>query len=85
MTASVAILGLIPMLLSTGVGAETQRPLASVVIGGLITSTLLTLVLLPVIYEWVENRKESSWLPEKWKHLFIEIELLMSWMRGRKR
>jgi cobalt-zinc-cadmium resistance protein CzcA len=48
------------MLLSTGVGAETQRPLASVVIGGLITSTLLTLVLLPVIYEWVENRKESS-------------------------
>jgi len=60
MTASVAILGLIPMLLSSGVGAETQRPLASVVIGGLITSTLLTLVLLPVIYEWIENRKESS-------------------------
>jgi cobalt-zinc-cadmium resistance protein CzcA len=60
MTASVAILGLIPMLLSSGVGAETQRPLAAVVIGGLITSTLLTLVLLPVIYEWVEQRKESS-------------------------
>jgi len=60
MTASVAILGLIPMLLSSGVGAETQRPLASVVIGGLITSTLLTLILLPVIYEWIENRKESS-------------------------
>lgn len=60
MTASVAILGLIPMLLSSGVGAETQRPLASVVIGGLITSTLLTLVLLPVIYEWIENRKELS-------------------------
>ena len=58
MTASVAILGLIPMLLSSGVGAETQRPLASVVVGGLITSTLLTLVLLPVIYEWVESRKE---------------------------
>ncbi len=60
MTASVAILGLIPMLLSSGVGAETQRPLASVVIGGLITSTLLTLVLLPVIYEWIENRKEIT-------------------------
>jgi cobalt-zinc-cadmium resistance protein CzcA len=59
MTASVAILGLIPMLLSSGVGAETQRPLASVVVGGLITSTLLTLILLPVIYEWVESRKES--------------------------
>ena len=56
MTASVAILGLLPMLLSSGVGAETQRPLASVVIGGLITSTLLTLVLLPVIYEWMELR-----------------------------
>ncbi len=60
MTASVAILGLIPMLLSSGVGAETQRPLASVVVGGLISSTFLTLVLLPVIYEWVENREKKS-------------------------
>ena len=60
MTASVAILGLVPMLLSSGVGAETQRPLASVVVGGLITSTLLTLILLPVIYEWVESHKENS-------------------------
>ncbi|MCF6258036.1 MAG: CusA/CzcA family heavy metal efflux RND transporter [Gammaproteobacteria bacterium] len=59
MTASVAILGLVPMLLSSGVGAETQRPLATVVIGGLITSTLLTLVLLPVIYEWMETRKQK--------------------------
>ena len=57
MTASVAILGLFPMLLSSGVGAETQRPLASVVVGGLLTSTLLTLVLLPVIYEWIETRQ----------------------------
>jgi cobalt-zinc-cadmium resistance protein CzcA len=59
MTASVAILGLIPMLLSSGVGAETQRPLASVVVGGLITSTLLTLILHPVIYEWSETSKED--------------------------
>ena len=59
MTASVAILGLLPMLLSTGAGAETQRPLAAVVIGGLVTSTLLTLVLLPVIYEWLEGGRES--------------------------
>ena len=58
MTASVAVLGLLPMLLSSGVGAETQRPLATVVVGGLITSTLLTLVLLPVLYEWMENRSE---------------------------
>ena len=60
MTASVAILGLVPMLLSSGVGAETQRPLAAVVVGGLITSTLLTLILLPVIYEWMETRKEKQ-------------------------
>lgn len=59
MTASVAILGLVPMLISTGVGAETQRPLATVVVGGLITSTLLTLLLLPLIYEWSETRAEA--------------------------
>ena len=58
MTASVAILGLIPMLLSTGVGAETQRPLATVVVGGLFTSTALTLLLLPLMYEWAETRAE---------------------------
>jgi cobalt-zinc-cadmium resistance protein CzcA len=57
MTASVAILGLVPMLLSSGVGAETQRPLATVVVGGLLTSTLLTLVLLPVMYEWIESKR----------------------------
>ncbi len=56
MTASVAILGLVPMLFSSGVGAETQRPLATVVVGGLITSTLLTLLLLPVLYDWIEER-----------------------------
>lgn len=59
MTASVAILGLVPMLISTGVGAETQRPLATVVVGGLFTSTLLTLLLLPLIYEWAELRAEK--------------------------
>jgi cobalt-zinc-cadmium resistance protein CzcA len=42
------------------VGAETQRPLATVVVGGLISSTLLTLVLLPVLYEWLENRSERQ-------------------------
>jgi cobalt-zinc-cadmium resistance protein CzcA len=64
MTASVAILGLIPMLLSTGVGAETQRPLATVVVGGLITSTALTLLLLPLIYEWAELRAERRKQPQ---------------------
>jgi len=60
MTASVAVLGLVPMLLSSGVGAETQRPLATVVVGGLISSTLLTLILLPVLYEWMETRAENK-------------------------
>jgi cobalt-zinc-cadmium resistance protein CzcA len=60
MTASIAIFGLVPMLLSSGVGAETQRPLATVVVGGLFTSTVLTLLLLPLLYEWVENRKEKK-------------------------
>ncbi len=60
MTASVAILGLVPMLISSGVGVETQRPLASVVVGGLISSTILTLILLPVIYEWMETRGDQT-------------------------
>lgn len=59
MTATVAILGLVPMLLSNGIGAETQRPLATVVVGGLFTSTALTLLLLPLLYEWVESRVEA--------------------------
>ncbi len=59
MTASIAIFGLLPMLLSRGVGAETQRPLASVVIGGLFSSTALTLLLLPLMYEWVETRRAA--------------------------
>ncbi|HEX7815770.1 CusA/CzcA family heavy metal efflux RND transporter [Dyella sp.] len=60
MTATVAILGLLPMLLSSGVGAQTQRPLATVVVGGLITATLLTLVVLPVIYDWLESRSTDQ-------------------------
>jgi heavy metal efflux system protein len=55
MTALVASLGFVPMALSTAPGAEVQRPLATVVIGGLITSTLLTLFVLPTLYEWVEG------------------------------
>ncbi len=54
MTATVALLGLVPFLFASGPGSEVQRPLAVVVIGGLITSTLLTLVVLPVLYRWFE-------------------------------
>src|SRR6185437_5678795 len=60
MTALVASLGFIPMAVSHGAGAEVQRPLATVVIGGLITSTLLTLLVLPALYKWVEQRRESK-------------------------
>ncbi len=66
MTALVASLGFVPMALNTGIGAEVQRPLATVVIGGLITSTLLTLVVLPVVYPW---------LGKKWKEEEEEVEL----------
>ncbi len=57
MTALVASLGLVPLLLSTGTGSEVQRPLATVVVGGLVTSTLLTLLVLPTIYGWFEKEE----------------------------
>jgi len=57
MTATVALLGLVPFLFSTGPGSEVQRPLAIVVIGGLITSTLLTLVVLPTLYRWFDEEE----------------------------
>lgn len=57
MTAITSALGLIPMLMSNGVGAEIQRPLASVIVGGLITATLLTLFVLPVLYSWFSKKK----------------------------
>jgi cobalt-zinc-cadmium resistance protein CzcA len=57
MTALVASLGFVPMALATGTGAEVQKPLATVVIGGLITSTMLTLLVLPTIYGWFEEKR----------------------------
>ncbi|MFM8696135.1 MAG: efflux RND transporter permease subunit [Betaproteobacteria bacterium] len=56
MTATVALLGLVPFLFATGPGSEVQRPLAIVVIGGLLSSTLLTLVVLPTLYRWFDDR-----------------------------
>ncbi|MCB0563921.1 MAG: CusA/CzcA family heavy metal efflux RND transporter [Phaeodactylibacter sp.] len=58
LTASTDILGFLPMAVSASSGAEVQRPLATVVIGGLLTSTLLTLVILPILYRWVQSLKE---------------------------
>ncbi|HQS58772.1 MAG: CusA/CzcA family heavy metal efflux RND transporter [Gallionellales bacterium 35-53-114] len=69
MTALIASLGLMPMLLATGPGSELQRPLAVVVIGGLFTSTLLTLLLLPTLYAWVESRSEQRVKNSKGKTL----------------
>jgi len=60
MTASVASIGFLPMALSTGTGAEVQRPLATVVIGGLVTSTLLTLFVLPTLYYYLERRQAEA-------------------------
>ena len=57
MTALVASLGFVPMAIATGAGAEVQRPIATVVIGGIITSTFLTLLVLPVLYDWIEQKK----------------------------
>ena len=60
MTALVASLGFVPMALASGAGAEVQKPLATVVIGGIITATFLTLLLLPTLYNWVEGRIEKK-------------------------
>jgi cobalt-zinc-cadmium resistance protein CzcA len=60
MTALVASLGFVPMALATGTGAEVQKPLATVVIGGLVTSTLLTLMVLPALYRVFERKERSG-------------------------
>ncbi len=60
MTAAVASLGFVPMAVASGAGAEVQRPLATVVIGGILSSTFLTLVVLPVLYAWVERDAHTT-------------------------
>ncbi|MNT96247.1 Cobalt-zinc-cadmium resistance protein CzcA [compost metagenome] len=60
MTALVASLGFMPMALSTGAGAEMQRPLATVVIGGLLSATLLTLYVLPILYALLERMPSQA-------------------------
>lgn len=60
MTASIAIFSLIPMLFASGAGSEIQKPLATVVVGGLISSTLLTLLVIPSLYGWFEKRPATG-------------------------
>ena len=60
MTALVASFGFVPMALATSAGAEVQRPLATVVVGGILSSTFLTLILLPALYEWLEGKSKTD-------------------------
>ncbi|MFA6210844.1 MAG: CusA/CzcA family heavy metal efflux RND transporter [Candidatus Obscuribacterales bacterium] len=65
MTATVAMVGLLPKIFSHGTGAEVQKPLATVVLGGLVTSTILTLVILPTVYTWIHKKRTNSIVSEK--------------------
>ncbi|MDA8414336.1 MAG: efflux RND transporter permease subunit [Desulfobacteraceae bacterium] len=55
-----SIFSLVPMLIASGTGSEIQKPLATVVVGGLVTSTLLTLLIIPAVYSWFEKRKVDA-------------------------
>lgn len=71
LTASTTALGFLPMALSTGAGGEVQQPVATVVIGGLITSTFLTLFVLPLLYAWIKSSKKMKLAPAKLSLLLI--------------
>lgn len=64
MTAATTALGLIPLLYATGTGSEVQRPLATVVVGGLVTSTLLTLLVIPAVYKWFAPKLSEAPNPD---------------------
>jgi cobalt-zinc-cadmium resistance protein CzcA len=66
MTMMTTLLGLLPLVLAQGIGAEVQRPLATVVIGGLFTSTALTLVVLPALYRWFAEREAGKDYAPEW-------------------
>jgi heavy metal efflux system protein len=66
MTMMTTLLGLLPLALAQGIGAEVQRPLAAVVIGGLFTSTALTLVVLPVLYGWFAEKESGKEYAPEW-------------------
>ena len=83
MTATVASLGFMPMALSTGAGGEVQKPLATVVIGGLFTATLLTLILLPILYSYIENFKFGKTKKQKLPALApVTVMLLLALSTG---
>ena len=76
LTALTDMLGFLPMALSTSSGAEVQQPLATVVIGGLLTSTLLTLFVIPILYKWMENMEDKKLKIRVPKHVIAIILLL---------
>ncbi|GAB3662952.1 CusA/CzcA family heavy metal efflux RND transporter [Echinicola sediminis] len=81
LTALTDILGFLPMAISASAGAEVQRPLATVVIGGLVTSTLLTLFILPILYQWVE-RRELKLKPKLASYTVLAVFLVISIPKG---
>src|SRR5690606_24661890 len=78
LTALTDVLGFLPMAVSVSSGAEVQRPLATVVIGGMITSTFLTLFVLPILYKWTEERSMKVKLRAKPKAAFLVAGLCLS-------
>ncbi|WP_109436729.1 CusA/CzcA family heavy metal efflux RND transporter [Aquimarina sp. AU119] len=76
LTALTDMLGFLPMALSTSSGAEVQQPLATVVIGGLLTSTLLTLFIIPILYKWIENREEDKMKSIKPNRIIATVVIL---------
>ena len=70
MTATVAAIGMIPAALKHGLGSDVQRPLATVIVGGLISATALTLLLLPALYYWVEEQRAE--IRKKWVDYLIQ-------------
>lgn len=79
LTALTDIFGFLPMAISASAGAEVQRPLATVVIGGLFTATLLTLIVLPILYQWVEKKTEKRAITSKNKLAFVSVILIGLW------
>ncbi|MDT7830036.1 CusA/CzcA family heavy metal efflux RND transporter [Pricia sp. S334] len=77
LTASAAAMGFLPMAISTSAGAEVQRPLATVVVGGLFTATILTLVVLPVLYAYFNKIKNGGWKPATFKKRATGLPILL--------
>jgi cobalt-zinc-cadmium resistance protein CzcA len=82
LTALTDVFGFLPMAISTSAGAEVQRPLATVVIGGMITATLLTLFVLPVLYRWMENRRSGPALPRLESALIVTVAISLFPAKG---